>query len=693
MIRVESLSLRLRVFLFFAALALGNLAAIGAGLCFGSSRLDDPQALSALLTGAIVAAFVVTGLIAGVWFLFDQNVARPIERLAGNIRARTMAQIDGDLDHSTARYLGDLGGAAAAVTAHLAETRSALAESVARETTRLAAEKDRLEHLLGDVPVGVLLCSPDHQLVFYNGHAVDLLGGADAAALPGLDRGLFDYLHDAPVREAYARLLATEDHDAASDLLCTTVAGGRILAARMRLIADKGAHPGYVLTLRDVTGDLATHAAQEALIEEFFERVRRPAANLQGVIGAALDDAALPAPVATALRQETARLSGAVTDLAARHDAGRAEWWPLSPIRARDLAAAARARAGQGGGVTLVTQTDDLLLRCDGFQIGALMAALARHLAQSGLTRQDFAIRADGAGALLTLDWPGPALPLARLEGWLDLPIDPALPDVTGRSVLRAHATEIWPEPTAEGGRICLPLREARRATARPAPVSRKVVYDFDLLARIRHPEIENARLADLVYVVFDSETTGLFPETDEICQLAAVRIVNGRRIETEVFDMLVNPGRPIPPGSTAVHGITDAMVADAPDVNSAVRRFHKFAQNAVLVAHNAPFDMTFLKRREAAIGAAFDHPILDTVLLSAVLFGQSEVHSLDALTHRLGITIPEEARHTAIGDTIATADAFLKLLPALRSRGIETFGQLLAEVRQHGRLLKDLNG
>ena len=83
---------------------------------------------------------------------------------------------------------------------------------------------------------------------------------------------------------------------------------------------------------------------------------------------------------------------------------------------------------------------------------------------------------------------------------------------------------------------------------------------------------------------------------------------------------------------------------------------------------------------------------MLDTVLLSAVVYGQHEVHSLDALTHRLGITIPEEARHTALGDTLATADALLKLLPMLQGRGLHTFGEVLAEVRRHGRLLKDLN-
>jgi DNA polymerase-3 subunit epsilon len=260
--------------------------------------------------------------------------------------------------------------------------------------------------------------------------------------------------------------------------------------------------------------------------------------------------------------------------------------------------------------------------------------------------------------------------------------------------VLASHATELWPE-SMPGGRqsLCLPIRQARRATARPKPVIRTVVYDFDLLSRARTDKVAETALQNLTYVVFDTETTGLLPQQgDEIVQIAAVRIVNGRRVEGEVFDTLVNPRRSIPLSSTEVHGITEAMVADAPDVGDALRRFHKFAEGAVLIAHNAPFDMQFLRRREAELGLAFDHPVLDTVLLSAVIYGQHETHSLDALTHRLGITIPEADRHTAIGDTVATADAFLKLMPMLQGRGLTLFGDVLTEVRKHGRLLKDLN-
>ncbi|MBZ4021405.1 DNA polymerase III subunit epsilon [Rhodobacter sp. TJ_12] len=695
------LSLRLRIFLFFAALALGNIAALVAGLVFGFEKLGAPEALDGFVIGGVVAGFAITGLITGVWFLFDENVAKPIERLAGGIRARTHAQVDTDLDLFAGRYLGDLAPAAAAITQHLNATRSALTESVQRETTRLAQEKERLETLLSDVPVGVLLCTADHQLVFYNGQATDLLGGAHA---PGLDRRVFDYLHRAPIRHAYERLLETDDPDAASDLLCATVADGKTLAARMRLISEGEDHhvtrrAGYVLTLRDVSADMRAHASREALMDELFDRIRRPAAALQSLTGVLIADDGPAEPEAraqlrNAARAEAANLGAAIHTLFERHETMRADWWPLAMIRASDLGEAVRARVAAQGGEDVMAVTAPLMLRLEGFEMVSLWAMLVARL---GPERRDkrLEIIEEGAGALIALEWRGAQVPISDLESWLDDPLEVGMDDVTGRRVIAAHASEIWPENLGEGrGRICLPLREARRVSKRPPPVPRAVVYDFDLLGRARDGEIAQTPLENINFVVFDTETTGLLPsEGDEIVQIAAVRIVNGRRVETEVFDTLVNPGRRIPEMSTAVHGISDAMVAEAPDIIEVGRRFHKFAEGAVLIAHNAPFDMEFLRRKEAAIGLRFDNPVLDTVLLSAVVFGQSEVHSLDALTHRLGITIPEEARHTAIGDTVATADAFLKLLPALKSRGLVTFGDVVAEVRKHGRLLKDLNG
>jgi DNA polymerase-3 subunit epsilon len=191
---------------------------------------------------------------------------------------------------------------------------------------------------------------------------------------------------------------------------------------------------------------------------------------------------------------------------------------------------------------------------------------------------------------------------------------------------------------------------------------------------------------------VFDTETTGLLPHKDEIVQIGAVRIVNGRMVAGEEINQLVNPGIPIPPSTTKVHGINDRMVAGAPDIVRAASGFHHFARGSVIVAHNAPFDMAFLHRHSERCGLVWDHPILDTVLLSAVLFGASETHTLDALCARLGIEIPRAHRHTALGDAIATAQALVKMLPMLEGQGMNTFGAVIEETCRHGRLLQDLN-
>jgi DNA polymerase-3 subunit epsilon len=395
-----------------------------------------------------------------------------------------------------------------------------------------------------------------------------------------------------------------------------------------------------------------------------------------------------------AVAGEIRALTRAITELGARYDDSRAEWWPMSETRARDLAdgLAARLLAEE---VTAEVETDRLLLRCDAFEIVALIEFFAERLAASGRSEGlTISIKADPPGAAIALRWTGEPLPVATMDQWLSEPLEVGLADVTGRAVLRTHGTECWPEPPASGrSGLFLPIRSARPSITPPHPAPRSAIYDFELLSKDRTEAVANRKLTDLTFVVFDTETTGLLPsQGDEIVQIAAVRCVNGRRVAGEAFESLVNPGRRIPPAATAVHHITNEMVADAPRIEEVGRRFHKFAEGSVLVAHNAPFDLEFLRRHAAGIGHRFDHPVLDTVLLSAVIFGQHETHTLDALTERLGITIPEGARHTAMGDTVATADAFLKLLPMLKARGMETFGDVVAEVKKHGRLLKDLN-
>lgn len=708
------LSLRLRLLALCAFAWLGVMGAVLLGLWFGVRHLDAPEAWTALIRSGFVSGFASLGAMAWLWVTLDARLARPLVSVSGAMRARAHGNVPGPLALPDAVFLGDVIPAADDLIAVLGKTRLALADAVRLETGRLSDGNARLEALLADVPVGVLMCSGDHLLAFYNAQSVELMGAGISA--PGLDRRLFDYLREGPIRHAYARLVATGDRDAASSLLCTTLDGGRVLSARMRLHGagpDKGSDkgpdkeqakgPGYVLTLTDVTREMVVHARREAFLAEVFDRIRRPVATLSTLLQARTVPVSGPeqqvaeSPSAwldRVMAEEVALLVQTLADLSGRREAEGKEGLHLQMARASDLGDGLRARM-EADGLSVMVMTQDLYLRCNGFEVIALLSGLAEDMAHSEFSRAfEVVMEEDGAGAMIRLVWKGAPLAMADLTQWLAKPLEPGFADVTRQSVLAVHGTELWPESMGEGRHaLCLPILHARRAVSRPGEISPAVVYDFDLLSKDRGAAVQDRPLADLTYVVFDTETTGLLPaKGDEIVQIAAVRIVNGRRIEGEVFDTLVNPGRPIPAASTAVHGITDAMVQDAPGVDMVLRRFHKFAEGAVLVAHNAPFDMAFLRRAEAGIGLRFDHPILDTVLLSAMLYGQHEVHSLDALTQRLGIAIPEEARHTAIGDTIATADAFLKLVPMLRGRGLTTFGAVLSEARRHGRLIKDMN-
>ncbi|MCZ6629025.1 MAG: exonuclease domain-containing protein [SAR324 cluster bacterium] len=195
-------------------------------------------------------------------------------------------------------------------------------------------------------------------------------------------------------------------------------------------------------------------------------------------------------------------------------------------------------------------------------------------------------------------------------------------------------------------------------------------------------PDGHSAALSGLRYVVFDTETTGLEPSRgDEIISIGAVTIVDGHILQNENFDQLVNPGRPLGPESIKVHGITPDMLAEQPDIGTVLGAFSRFAEDAVLVAHNAAFDMRFLKEKELSTGIRLTQPVLDTLLMSAVLHPNQTSHSLDSLIRRYGIE--NAGRHTALGDALMTAELFLKLLAQLERRGMTQLGEVLDASRK----------
>ncbi|MGQ9735589.1 MAG: exonuclease domain-containing protein [Thermaceae bacterium] len=199
-------------------------------------------------------------------------------------------------------------------------------------------------------------------------------------------------------------------------------------------------------------------------------------------------------------------------------------------------------------------------------------------------------------------------------------------------------------------------------------PPGRPPLYDFRLLEAKPSPLLETP-LREAVYTALDLEATGLDPRVDAILSIGAVRIV-GDRILPETFETLVHPGRPIPPRSSQIHGITDQMVQGSPKIEEVLPHFHRFQEGSLLLAHNGAFDLAFLEREGRRLGLGFSGPVLDTLLLAQLLFENGDL-DLEALAHRFGV--PVLGRHTALGDALLTAEVFTRMIPLLEARGLTT--------------------
>jgi DNA polymerase-3 subunit epsilon len=175
-------------------------------------------------------------------------------------------------------------------------------------------------------------------------------------------------------------------------------------------------------------------------------------------------------------------------------------------------------------------------------------------------------------------------------------------------------------------------------------------------------------------FIAVDLETTGLDPHRDAIVAAAAIPFVGGR--PGEGFVTLVDPARPIPAASTAIHGITNAMVAGAPRGPSLIERLDVLLGPHVLVGHGVAFDVAILERERRALGlSGLDNSVLDSRGLAAALYPAWSDLELEAVAGRLGV--PVVARHTAEGDALTAGRILLALLPGLHARGVRTLGDL----------------
>ena len=179
----------------------------------------------------------------------------------------------------------------------------------------------------------------------------------------------------------------------------------------------------------------------------------------------------------------------------------------------------------------------------------------------------------------------------------------------------------------------------------------------------------------DADYVVFDLETTGFSPEVNRIIEIGAVKVQNGAIVDK--FSTFVNPEVPIPFRIEQLTSINDSMVIDAPVIADILPEFMKFCEGCVMVAHNADFDMSFIKKNCQRLDIPCAPTIVDTVALARVLLPNLNRFKLDTVAKALGVSL--DNHHRAVDDAGCTAEIFVKFIAMLKDRGVSTLDEVNA--------------
>ncbi len=652
-----------------------------AGIADPAARAQTHRAVAA---GAALALLLL-GVAAAVLQLL---VLRPLEELGREIRI-VGVNPGHELELPRRHLLGDVAPAVQELGAGLAGSRRRIAEAVAASAGDLENRQARLESILMSLEEGILVCDERARVVFYNPAARRVFH--DDPAL-GVGRSLHLLVAAAPVenslqllRQQRARQPEAADEGRDVSFVCATPRGG-VVSCRVRLLPElPGLSWSFLCTCEDISTEADARGRRESLLRATIKEMRGPLTGL-GLSAESLE--LLPdleperrAALERTMRQETRRLIAQFDVLAREVEELESPRYLIRDVFVEDLVAFVAQRL-EGRGLRLTLIGDPLWVKADVHALLFLLEFFAQGIRRArGVAAVEVETLLGDRRVYFTFTWHGAPVPQGELQRWLAEAAEPYDAHSVGE-LLERHGSEVWSRPHETPGYATLsfPLPASpSRWGPPPATLPSRPVYVE--LAEPGEPgeagDLARLPLERATFVVFDTETTGLAPgEGDEIISLAGVRIVNRGIVVGEAFDRLVDPGRAIPPSSVRFHGVTDEMVRGRPPIGEVLRAFRAFVGDAVLVGHNAAFDMRFIRLKEGDAGVRFRGPLLDTLALSRFLHDHTPAHSLDAVARRLGVEVRD--RHTALGDALITAQVFLRFLYLLQERGVTTLGRAL---------------
>jgi DNA polymerase-3 subunit epsilon len=586
------------------------------------------------------------------------------------------------------------------------ELHRSVEDRIAEARARIEEEKNILSVVLAELPEGVVICTAQGQITLYNQRARKLLEAPDdgraagesppAVGLIGLGRSIFGVVDKPLIAHALKDIpdkLRRGHHDLTASFVMAARNRRLLQAVTVPILSPLRELSGFVLILTDFTGQMDSFRKLTDLLQSLSVEVRSAVASIRSAVEVILEYPDLPPSKQDEfhriIHRHALTASAAMDRLTAEYAGSVSPPVSFSRMRVREFMEAVRIKADEKAGVRLSGRPadEDLWVRVDSYSMSlAAVFILQRLRAELGTGAFRWELARKENHLELNFIWTGAPLRLEVLRRWEQQPVAVAdeNANATLKEILDRHRAELWSQAGEKAAEACVrvllaaaepalpvyPRRQTVLATARP------VYYDFDLFNQPgQAPELDDRPLTELAYTVFDTETTGLdIHEGDEMVALGAVRIVNGRLLESECFEQLVKPECRLRHESIRIHGIQPEMLEGQPDVGQVLKLFERFAEGTILLAHNAAFDMRLLQLQEKRTGVKFVNPVLDTMLLSAVVHPFQRKHDIDAIAARLGITVM--GRHTALGDAIATAEVYLRLIPLLADMGIRTLRQ-----------------
>lgn len=641
--------------------------------------------------------------VAVVRTLFRQYV-QGLLRMAENLHLMRSANREFRVTESGPPEVRELARNANALAAQRDELLQDVEAQIARAKQSVEEEKNRLAALMSELTQSVVVCNLDGRILLYNHRAraqfralSDAPGVADGGELIGLGRPIYAVFERNLIQHALETIeqrMRVRGKQAISNFVTATRTGQLLRVQMAPVLAvgqDDGAErglAGFILMFDNITRAFEAESRRDQMLHSLTEGNRAALANVRAA-AEMLDYPDLQDELRErfrkVIRDEVASMSARLDQTANEFADSLRSRWPLEDMLGADFVAAAQRRIQNV--LKLPAKIEDVdesvWIKVDSFSLMQALSYLASRLSDE-IEIREVRLRLSGAGRLVHLDliWSGRPMSTETVMAWELEPMrygDENSP-LAVRDVIDRHGGEMWLERDKARHRaffrILLPAAVPQEELEPVLPrkgEGRPEYYDFDLFKwSEKSYGLEDRLLTELTYTVFDTETTGLNPsQGDEIIQIGATRIVNGKLLHQESFEQLVDPRRPLSDESIGIHGITPDLLLGQPTIDKVLPAFHAFAEETVLIAHNAAFDMRFLQMKEAATGLRFDQPVLDTLLLSAVVHPNQESHRLDAIAERLNIMVV--GRHTALADAIVTAEVFLKLIPLLAEKGIRT--------------------